>query len=512
MGSLRAMTDPGTELARHELAEGMQDLSTVEKRVTQFRRILDFLGTERRHELLDKAVFKDAWDQIKAAADRHNDPGRFTTFIAYEYTASSGVQENLHRNVIFADEGPTLPFSRIDSGNPEDLWRWMDDQRSQGIEALAIPHNSNGSNGKMFNLIDFAGNPLDAAYADLRMRNEPLIEISQVKGTSETHPALSPNDEWADFEIMPTRVASTLLSEPRGSYAREALRNGLEFANKKGFNPFKFGFISASDTHNASYAGDEDNYWSKVSLMDDEPVERGSVPLAEPRENGELYADTYYNTWGASGVAAVWADSNTRESIYAAFRRKETYGTSGPRIKVRFFAGADLPDPGDDDVFSRSYDSGVPMGGELTVETDASPEFLIWASRDVHSAPLQRLQVVKANVRDGQTRETVYDVACSDGLTVDPTTHRCPDNGASVNLENCSISENVGAAELKTVWVDPDFDAAESALYYVRVLENPVCRWSTWDAVRTGVAPRPDMHATIQERAWSSPIWISPQQ
>ena len=246
--------------------------------------------------------------------------------------------------------------------------------------------------------------------------------------------------------------------------------------------------------------------------MDDEPVERGSVPLAEPRENGELYADTYYNTWGASGVAAVWADSNTRESIYAAFRRKETYGTSGPRIKVRFFAGADLPDPGDDDVFSRSYDSGVPMGGELTVETDASPEFLIWASRDVHSAPLQRLQVVKANVRDGQTRETVYDVACSDGLTVDPTTHRCPDNGASVNLENCSISENVGAAELKTVWVDPDFDAAESALYYVRVLENPVCRWSTWDAVRTGVAPRPDMHATIQERAWSSPIWISPQQ
>ena len=512
MGSLRAMTDPGTELARHELAEGMQDLSTVEKRVTQFRRILDFLGTERRHELLDKAVFKDAWDQIKAAADRHNDPGRFTTFVAYEYTASSGVQENLHRNVIFADKGPTLPFSRIDSGNPEDLWRWMDDQRSQGIEALAIPHNSNGSNGKMFNLIDFAGNPLDAAYADLRMRNEPLIEISQVKGTSETHPALSPNDEWADFEIMPTRVASTLLSEPRGSYARDALRNGLEFSDKKGFNPFKFGFISASDTHNASYAGDEDNYWSKVSLMDDEPVERGSVPLAEPRENGELYADTYYNTWGASGVAAVWADSNTRESIYAAFRRKETYGTSGPRIKVRFFAGADLPDPEDDDVFSRSYDSGVPMGGELTVETDASPEFLIWASRDVHSAPLQRLQVVKANVRDGQTRETVYDVACSDGLTVDPTTHRCPDNGASVNLEDCSISEDVGAAELKTVWVDPDFDAAESALYYVRVLENPVCRWSTWDAVRTGVAPRPDMHATIQERAWSSPIWISPQQ
>ena len=510
MGSLRAMTLPGTNLSTHELAAGMQDLSTEQKRRDQFRRILAFLGTDRRHEILDKAVFQDAWDQIKTAADRHNDPGNFTTFVAYEYTATSGVQENLHRNVIFADTGPGLPFSRIDSSNPEDLWRWMDEQRDMGIEALAIPHNSNGSNGKMFNLVDFAGNPLDAAYADLRMRNEPLIEISQVKGTSETHPALSPNDEWADFEIMPTRVASVLESKPEGSYAREALRNGLEFEDKKGFNPFKFGFISASDTHNASYAGDESDYWSKVGLIDDEPVERGSVPLDEPLEDGSLYADTYYDTWGAAGLAAVWAEENTREAIFAAFKRKETFGTSGPKIKVRFFAGEAMPQLTEEDVIRNSYDAGVPMGGELTVSRDDSPEFLIWASRDPASAPLKRVQVIKTNVRDGQTMETVYDVACSDGLEVDAETNRCPDNGAGVDLTDCSIPEDLGAAELKTRWTDPDFEPTERSLYYVRVLENPVCRWSTWDAVRAGVEPRSDLHATIQERAWTSPIWISP--
>ena len=512
MGSLRAMKDPSTNISGHELAKGMQDLSTAEKRLTQFGKILDFVRTERRNELLDKAVFQDAWDRIKAAAERHNDPGNFTTFIAYEYTAFSGVLENLHRNVIFAGEGPSLPFSIIDSSNPEDLWRWMDEQRSQGIEALAIPHNSNVSNGKMFNLIDFAGNPLDAAYADLRMRNEPLIEISQVKGTSETHPALSPNDEWADFEIINTRLASNLLSDPKGSYAREALRNGLEFETKKAFNPFKFGFVSASDTHNASYAGDEDNYWSKLGLIDDEPVERGSVPLPETGENGSPYANTNYHSWGASGLAAVWADENTRESIYSALRRKETFGTSGTRIKVRFFAGADMPHPEEYNVFSRAYESGVPMGGELIVDRDASPEFLVWASRDAHSAGLQRLQVVKANVRDDKTSETVYDVACSDGLEVNPETNRCPANDASVNLDDCSIIRGVGAAELKTVWTDPDFDPSERAMYYVRVLENPVCRWSTWDAIRNGFLPRPDLDATIQERAWSSPIWISPQE
>lgn len=512
MGSLRAMTDPATNLSKHELAKGMKDLSSADKRLTQFSKILDFMGAERRNELIDEAVFQNAWDDIKAAAERHNNPGHFTTFVAYEYTPFSGELENLHRNVIFAAGGPSLPFSIIDSTNPEDLWRWMDEQRSNGIEGLAIPHNSNVSNGKMFNLVDFAGNPLDSAYADLRARNEPLVEISQVKGTSETHPTLSPNDEWADFEIINTRLASDLPSEPAGSYIREALRNGLEFETKKGFDPFKFGFISSSDTHNASYAGEEDNYWSKLALIDDEPEERGSVPLSDSSENEVRYAAASYHTWGASGLAGVWADSNTRESIYAALRRKETFGTSGPRIRVRFFAGVDMPEPNETSVFKKAYDAGVPMGGELVINSETSPQFLIWASQDVNSNSLQRLQVVKGRVRDGISSESVYDVACADGLEINTTTHRCPDNGARVSLDDCSVSQGLGAAELKTVWTDPDFDSRDHAFYYVRVLENPVCRWSTWDAIRKGVRPRADLNATIQERAWSSPIWIGPSE
>ena len=513
LGALRAMADPTTQLSKHEVAEGMDELGDSLSRRKQFGKILQFLESDRSNEILDEEVFKNAWDDIIAAANRNNDPGKFTTFIAYEYTASGPEFQNLHRNVIFkGDSAPDLPFTRIDSTNPEELWAWMDEQRDNGYESLAIPHNSNGSNGEMFKLLDFAGNPLNPDYADLRMRNEPLIEISQVKGTSDTHPALSPNDEWADFEIMPTRVASRLKSDINGSYVREALMNGIELEEKKGFNPFKFGVIGSSDTHNASSAGDEDNYWSKVGLNDDEPVERGSVPLPEPREDGGLYADTYYSTWSAAGLAGVWAEENTREAIYEAFRRKETFGTSGTRIKVRFFAGHELPELDDAALLKKAYEKGVPMGGDLIAGHDADPEFLVWAARDVNGAPLQRLQVIKAVVREGKSVETVFDVACSDGGEVDPRTNRCPDNGASVKLEDCSISADVGSAELKTIWQDPDYDATERAFYYVRVLENPTCRWSTWDAIRSGVEPREDLAATIQERAWSSPIWVTPAE
>jgi hypothetical protein len=388
----------------------------------------------------------------------------------------------------------------------------MDEQREKGFEALAIPHNSNGSNGQMFKLLDFAGNPLDSAYADQRMRNEPLVEISQVKGTSDTHPALSPNDEWADFEIMPYRIATFLDSDINGSYVRQALMNGIELEWDKGFNPFKLGIIGSSDTHNATYAGDEDNYWSKVGLLDGDPVRRGSVPLPEPSDDGSRYAKTYYNKWSAAGLAGVWAEENTREAIYKALRRKETFGTSGTRIKLRFFAGYGLPAINEKDLLGKAYETGVPMGGDLIAEPGRVPQFLVWAARDANGAPLQRLQVIKASVRDGKAVEKVFDVACSDGGEVDPETRRCPDNGAKVNLEDCSISADLGAPQLKTLWSDPDYDATERAMYYVRVLENPSCRWSTWDAIRSGVEPREELAATIQERAWSSPIWVSPVQ
>tara|TARA_B100000378_G_scaffold163805_1_gene131921 strand:+ start:950 stop:2647 length:1698 start_codon:yes stop_codon:yes gene_type:complete len=513
LGVLRQMADPSTEISKHPAAAGMSTLGGSDDRGAKFTAILQFMRSGRGLEINDPVIRKDAWDDIVASANRHNDPGNFTAFVAYEYTASGADRGNLHRNVIFRDDiAPELPFSRLDSSNPEDLWAWMDNNRADGIESLAIPHNSNGSNGSMFMLTDNAGRPIDDAYANLRMRNEPLVEITQVKGTSDTHPALSPNDEWADFEIMPFRIATSLYSEPNGSYVRQAYLNGLKMQAEGGFNPYKLGVIGSSDTHNASYAGDEDDYWSKVGLRDANGVLRGSVPLSEPRANGELYADTYFNTWGAAGLAGVWAEENTRAAIYDAFRRKETFGTSGTRMKVRFFAGNDLPELDDEDLIGKAYGGGVPMGGDLIANAAEVPSFIAWVAKDPNSASLQRLQIIKGWVEDGEAQEQVFDVACSDGGSVDPTSHRCPDNEAQVNLLDCSISEGLGAAELKARWQDPSYDPDQHAIYYVRALENPTCRWSTWDAIRAGVAPRPDLPATIQERIWSSPIWVTPSQ
>jgi hypothetical protein len=513
LGVLREMANPDSEISKHEIAEGMSTLGDSDDRGSKFSRILSFIRSERASEINDPNIVKSAWDDIIESANRHNDPGKFTTFVAYEYTTTANDGGNLHRNVIFRDDNvPDLPFSRLDSRNPEDLWQWMDRNRASGIESLAIPHNSNGSNGNMFTLTDWSGNPLDSAYANQRMRNEPLIEITQVKGTSDTHPALSPNDEWADFEIMPFMVASQLASQPEGSYVREAYRNGITLQEQQGFNPFKFGVIGSSDTHNATYAGDEDDYWSKVGLRDSDGVKRGSVPLNEPGDNGELYADTYYNTWSASGLAGVWAEENTREAIYDAFRRKETFGTSGPRIKARFFSGYDLPEINDADLASKAYSGGVTMGSDLLADADRAPSFIAWVARDPNSAPLQRVQIIKGWVENGKSQEAVYDVACSDGGIVDPVSHRCPDNGAQVNLADCRISSGLGAAELKASWQDPEYDPTQNAFYYLRAMENPSCRWSTWDAIRAGVEPRSDLAATIQERVWSSPIWITPVQ
>ena len=513
LGVLRQMADPSTEISKHPAAAGMSTLGGSDDRGAKFGAILAFMRSGRGEEINDPSIRKEAWDDIVASANRHNDPGNFTAFVAYEYTASTTDSGNLHRNVIFRDDiAPELPFSRLDSSNPEDLWAWMDNNRANGIESLAIPHNSNGSNGSMFMLTDNAGRPIDDAYANLRMRNEPLVEITQVKGTSDTHPALSPNDEWADFEIMPFRIATSLYSEPNGSYVRQAYLNGLKMQAEGGVNPYKLGVIGSSDTHNASYAGDEDDYWSKVGLRDADGVLRGSVPLSEPRANGELYADTYFNTWGAAGLAGVWAEENTRAAIYDAFRRKETFGTSGTRMKVRFFAGNDLPELDDEDLIGKAYGGGVPMGGDLIANAAEIPSFIAWVAKDPNSASLQRLQIIKGWVEDGEAQELVFDVACSDGGSIDPTSHRCADNGAQVNLSDCSISEGLGAVELKARWQDPSYDSNQHAIYYVRALENPTCRWSTWDAIRAGVAPRSDLPATIQERIWSSPIWITPSQ
>jgi hypothetical protein len=360
----------------------------------------------------------------------------------------------------------------------------------------------------MFEVTNKAGEPIDAAYAEQRVRNEPLVEVTQVKGTSETHPLLSPNDEWASFAIMNYTIGTSFLAQPKGSYARDALLTGIALEEQLGTNPYRFGLIGSSDTHNAAGSFREDEYLSKSGLLDATPELRGSVPLAETGD----YADPppIRRLWGASGLAAVWAEANTREAIYDAFRRRETFATTGPRMTVQFF-GTFEEGLDQQKTMAEAYDVGVPMGATLPpAEKATAPEFLVWAVRDPATAPLERVQVIKGWLDDGETRETVYDVACGNGLSPDNAFNRCPPNGATVDLTTCAVGAGVGASELKTVWRDPDFAAGQRAFYYVRVLEIPTCRWSTWDAIRAGQPPRPDLPATIQERAWSSPIWYTP--
>lgn len=464
LGAVKAGADTSTAFSQEPHVQDLHNLNAPEnqnveslgQRVATFTQFLPkTLGRvasgKTDPELLN-TIAKNAWADSVAAANLHYEPGRFTTFAAYEYTSSTNERGNLHRNVIFRDTDklPVMPFSRFHSQNPEGLWDWMDGLRSQGIEALSIPHNSNGSNGAMFQMVDWTGNPIDQAYANQRIRNEPLVELTQVKGTSETHPLLSPEDEWANFEIMPYRVATTLYSEPKGSYARKALLNGLVLQGKGLPNAYQFGFIAASDTHNAASSLDEKTYFSKVGLLDSNASLRGSKPLSAgdaelieaagrvqiKKVGGKQYAFGAYETWGASGLTGVWAEENTREAIYSAFRRKETFATSGPRMQVRLFAGYDLDDGdlNDHDRLTQAYKGGVPMGSELYSQGGSVPQLLAWASADPNSASLQRLQIVKGWIVNGKHHERVYDVACSDEGQVDPKTHRCPDNGATVDL------------------------------------------------------------------------------
>ena len=538
LGLVKEAADTTTPFSNYDVAKPIHNIndpdnygpSSIIKRVVNFANFIPDTLEGIQAGTIDgemvTEVTRRAWLDTIEAADQYNDPGKFTTFVAYEYTTGADDRGNLHRNVIFrgSDKLPAVPFSRLNSQSPEGLWDWMDSLRDQGIESLAIPHNSNGSNGQMFKLVDWAGNPLDDAYVARRIRNEPLVEITQVKGTSDTHPALSPNDEWANFEIYPLRVGTTLPSEPNGSYVRQALQNGLALEQQGIGNPYQFGFVAASDTHVAASSDDESTFFSKAGLLDGDPLGRGSVPvsllygavvrLVAPENLVEVEGRQYikgggFETWSASGIAGVWAEENTRDAIYNAFRRKETFATSGPRIKVRLFAGTEFePDIlTSDSLVGKAYEQGTPMGSELQSQ-GKPPQFILFASADPQGTPLQRMQIIKGYTKNGENFEQVYDVACSDGNSPAPDTHRCPDNGAKVNLSDCSVSSGVGDAEMLTLWQDPDYDPAVDAFYYARVLENPTCRWSTWDALREGVEPRADLQKTIQERAWSSPVWV----
>ena len=518
LGVLPAIDTPGSVYSKVPYAKQLfaTERAAVIAAFGRFAASLD--SGKRLPELSDPSATISAWQETIRSAERNNEPGKFTSFIGYEFTSMPELR-NLHRNVLFAgSEAPPLPYSALDSQNPEDLWRWLDQRRAEGMETLAIPHNGNGSDGAMFERTMWNGQPIDATYAELRARNEPLAEITQVKGQSETMPLLSPNDEFAGFELMTSHIGVTKpITRFEGGYVRDALKRGLEIEAQVGVNPYKVGFVAGSDSHNAAGPFEEDHYFAKVGVLDGAPEGRGSVPPSNYNSWADFDAAgktlPVTSTWGSAGLTGIWAEENTRDSLFAAMRRKETFGTSGPRIRVRLFAGYGLKgiDLATDAGVRAAYDKGVPMGSDLAGKPQQKPEFAVIALRDSHSAPLQRIQIVKGWIdSSGKSFEQIFDVACSDGGKVDSVSHRCEDNGATVDIKTCAVSQDKGDAQLQGEWTDPQFDPKQNAFYYARVLENPTCRWSTWDALRAGVEPNPKLSKTIQERAYTSPIWFIP--
>jgi hypothetical protein len=464
---------------------------------------------------------RSMWERLTEAAENHNEPGRFTAFIGYEWTSSPG-GNNLHRNVVFRDDkdraDEVTPLSQYDTQNPEDLWAWMADYEARtGGSLLAIAHNGNLSNGLMFDDITFTGDPLTRDYAERRSLWEPLYEVTQMKGDGETHPLLSPDDEFADFETWDRGsfgAAKNPEMIPR-EYAREALKRGLDYDTELGANPFRFGMIGSTDTHTSLSTTTEDNYFGKAT-----PAEPGTAARFEelitgynPSADGRDYSIRHYQT-SASGLAAVWARENTREALFDAMQQKEVYATTGTRMVVRVFAGWDFePEEVDRwDFAAQGYQRGVPMGGELTDARGSgdAPVFMIRALRDPDGANLDRVQVVKGWLSaDGSTDERVYDVVWS-GDRTPVSDGKLPPVGNTVDVEEATYSNAIGAPILFGFWEDPDFDPDQRAFYYVRVLEIPTPRWTTFDAAFFGTERPQNVPASIQERAYTSPIWYTP--
>jgi Protein of unknown function (DUF3604) len=468
------------------------------------------------------SAYRSAWRETIKAADEANDPGRFTAFIGFEWTSNTG-GNNLHRNVIFRENGakaslvePFVTMKPFGSDNPRDLWKWMTaTEQKTGSEVLAIAHNGNLSNGRMFPIIEsFTGKQIDREYADNRMRWEPLYEATQMKGDGETHPFLSPNDEFANYETWDK--GNLDLSEPKKpemfefEYVRSALKNGLKMESVLGINPYKFGLIGSTDSHTGLAAAEEDNFFGKTSAHEPN-AERVMHPFVKAPSGAVIMG------WEmtASGYAAVWATENTREAIFDAMKRRETYATTGPRMIVRFFGGWDFEAR---DARSRlpantGYTKGVPMGGDLTdAPASKSPTFLVAALKDPIGANLDRIQIVKGWLdAKGQVHEKVYDVVWGGNRKPDPKTGKLPAVGNTVDVPNAIWTNTIGAPELITVWKDPEFDPKLRAFYYGRVLEIPTPRWTAYDAKYFGLKNLDSkIPMTTQERAYTSPIWYTP--
>ncbi|RDJ27251.1 DUF3604 domain-containing protein [Bosea caraganae] len=466
-------------------------------------------------------TFQSAWQQTIKAAEEANEPGRFTAFIGYEWTSNTG-GNNLHRNVIFRDNAarasqvePYTTQAPLGSDNPRDLWKWMAGYEAKtGGSVLAIAHNGNLSNGRMFPLIEsFTGKPVDKEYVEQRAKWERLYEATQTKGDGEAHPFLSPNDEFADFETWDKANLDGSVAKTKDmlefEYARSALKNGLLLEQQLGTNPYKFGLVGSSDAHTGLSAMEEDNFFGKTTPQEPSPERMIKTFISNP-QTGVKVMDWEVSS---SGYAAVWATDNTREALWDAMQRKETYATTGPRMAVRFFGGWEFAEA---DARERlpayvGYSKGVPMGGDLkTAPAGKSPTFLVAALKDVIGANLDRIQIIKGWLgKDGKPQEKVYDVVWSGDRKPGPD-GKVPSVGSTVDIQNATWTNTIGASELIATWKDPDFDAGLRAFYYVRVLEIPTPRWTAYDAKRFGTKPLPGTRMTITERAYTSPIWYTP--
>jgi hypothetical protein len=498
----------------------------------------------RLDDTFSKQDYEPIWKEITENVDKFNQPGIFTALIGYEWTpAPAG--DNLHRVVVFKDDAKMaqkiIPFSAIDSNKPEDLWNFLKEYNSStGGEAISISHNSNISGGRMFPLENSYGEPVDSAYANMRNRWEPLVEATQVKGDSETHPILSPDDAFADYETWEGNIGRSQTKrlirisdtgdckdplnykcykykeedEDRyiGSYVRSGLKRGLEIKKKIATNPYKFGLIGSTDNHTALAASDEDNFFGK--FLDSEPgpgrVDSCMAGCGRPvniADGEDIPSGDLWKNWQitASGYAGVWARDNTREEIFNAFKRKETYATTGPRIAVRFFGSWEFTqkDSLDPNFVEVGYEKGVPMGSDLSIKEDGkSPTFLVMAAKDPNGANLERVQIVKGwTNKDGSSSEKVYDISLSN------------DAGSNtVDVKNATYENSIGEAQFTSFWSDPDFNSNEEAFYYVRVIEIPTPRWTTYDSVFFGNELPDYIQKTHQERAYTSPIWYSPNK
>jgi Protein of unknown function (DUF3604) len=503
LGQLRLLGEPDGPLSQTSYGKLFSSASP-ERRLALIFSLSDSFGSGgvKPPELLTRDLMKSNWQRQIDAAEKYNQPGKFTTFVAYEWSSLPN-GANLHRNVIFrGPKYPELPFSSVDSANPEDLWRYIEHQRSNGIQALAIPHNSNVSDGLMWSYADSNRNPIDREYAEIRVGIERLVEITQSKGTSETRPELSPNDDFAGFELIDNLLTVPRASSINGSYVRQAYARGLELEQRTGVNPFEFGLIGGSDYHNGLSGS------SESSLADKDPARTDIAKLLRD-------TTSFAGVKGSSaGLAGVWAESNTREAIFDALYRRETFATSGTRPRVRFFSSFKYPQgiTKQRDWIKRAYELGVPMGADLYAsasDKQGALHFLVQAAKDPNGANLDRIQIVKVWLENGSQKEQIFDVAWAGNRKFDAS-GKLSAIGSTVDINKATYTNDIGAGELIGEWQDPNFRPDTAAIYYARVLEIPTPRWTTYLAVQNKLPLPTSVASAIQERAWTSPIFYHP--